>query len=935
MTTADPANYAAFGANAQSFLYDTLGAAIIDGADYVPGTQRLEFYQEGIGAPTPLVIYDTHVAAGETRRHSYEDALYARLSGDNTRPLVLIGGVGSGKSTVVAYLRRLIRHKSDELSAQFPCNCRPCVHQPMVVDCLGLRAHFSPQEQACEALSQLRLLLYDAILGEWLARGGLALAALPPGHAQTLRRLLLATDIAQWSDADTFDYMPQLHPPELVLARPLLSQTLEISEIAALHAEHQQSMSRLDIALAQITRNVRDSEQLTALLLRFWLRECNPRSPRNLLVIDNIDQFPNRSIDAMLSATDALARRISGLRILTPVRPSSINPDGFAHKPSYMYHYGPNCFAMVHRRLIRHILRLSRPELAMHAFSGRASEAEITCLVGVAYVYATVCAAGAGSAMGTEEGQELHPDHSFLRRIRLPERTVGPLTDIIEAIVGTSGRYATAQLERFFRGAYGDFPLLQQLSTLAQADVQLSITYNRLLSWIMGGSESAHFDAGGLANLYRPTRVGRNPYQPTMANVRVLSALSRRPRMQIRDVTRALARYGIPLEITLESLNHLHDKSRLLVWFSQTSELRSGTTDVDQFVTISEHGRSYLSHLIGDFEYLWFCANGLGGYSGARDASFHVKLAECSRLLSAIGEIDRVQMAFAQCSSGTAGGEGLEGSFGHEMASLLVSYSSFERILRVAHAAARDFQSSYAKDLFEAVRLIAEMILRQQRTYELFYGHNGYLIAYSERLERARSAVEALLAEFPPELLSVPLGALRESWVLGIKQFSTEATSPREIASPHDIWNEVIWGTTLGVFQPSELRARESLATALRPAVGQRLALATMLSSRFPTYRGVVESLSTLVDALAVANDLVSRLGHRGPLTDYLAADSIALAAIREQLVNNSFAVDAVVTIDEMDDCKERANAIMRGFVGLAQRVQAHRSEHLGAYWAF
>lgn len=951
----DAMRFTAYRANVGPFIQDIVSAAVIDDADYVPGTQRIDFYEQLFQSAGGFLIYDYKRSTKPANAGPYEEALYQRVASPIPGLLVLIGGLGSGKSTAVRHLFATLEARREELGILHPCTCNPCVRRPIIVDCLDLDRTFSTNECEAEVMMRIRREAYRQIIDEWHLQNGDDPAKLRNEDRKVLRRLVIANDIYHWADGEALEFPAQLHTPALTLPDDLLSYTPKDWNVPVLTRDYLAAANELDAPIQDAISNVGLGKRFTALILGFWLRSCNPRSPNSLIVVDNLDQQPTDNIEQIVNHLHDLDVRHRGLRLLLPMRPSSIVPHGFTKNTNYMYHYGPNCFDLIYKRLHKYVLSRPRSELVAKLGHGRPfavtpSPEEITCFLVVTYIYSLICINGLRPGLGDDADDirpRVHADHDFLHRINFAGAAVQQLADTLAAVVGTCGRYATDQLRRYFDHVYGRHSFLRQIEAagLAKgASPRLGVPFGQIVSSVLGAHDA---DSGltGLANLYSPTRVRPNTKHPTLAKLRVLAFLAVRARVRVSDVIAALAQYGIPWEVSIDALNYLHAKNRLLLWFSRNTDLPTDSPDIEQYVVISEHGQAYLKDLVGDFEYVWFCAQQILAIATSDNVrTFRTRLSDYSQLLADLSMIEWKQMTFRRCSSATVWTVSSSDVDGEEMLSLFILYSSLERALRSAAVAVRRKDSQYVEDVVGVIEALVNLILTRQDDYEVYYGDDGYVNTYALKIDKSRREVERLRGDLAFISINTKLDELVRTWshpAGGLEPMQVgDGRRAREVAVAPGVrsdraWVEFVNGIASSALRPEERHACASLGAALMPLLARRETLSRTLATRFPVFSLVDHELALLVEETKVALDAAERLAaYARPLLDWLERELAGTADLREVLNANAFRIPDLTSMQEMDGLKTRANNISTAYVALAQRLGATTTQHLAVRWS-
>ena len=947
MISDDRQRFFRYSTNVNTFVQTVLGAAIIDDDDYIAGTERIDFHEKLLtGRTFPIFDYKQE---GNGPDGTYEEALFQRLLAEPTSILVLVGGLGAGKSTAVNHLVRMIASRQPEVQVAFPCDCSPCLRAPITPNCIDIGRSYSSEDAVIEVLRLIRRDVYEHLMDEWLGRQGLAPNAVSHSERKVLRRLIIANDIYRWADAEALPFPANLHTAALALRdskENLLSLSLQECRAKALFEQYAEASDLLDQEINTVVHTLNVAKKFTAVVVGFYVRKCDIRNANNTIIVDNIDQQPTEHIEQIVDHLHDLCAKLPGLRILLPLRPSSIAPQGFTYTPEYMYHYGPNCFDLVFRRLQKRVLSQSRDALKRtgkgNIFVRHPTPEEELCFLVAVYLYTSIALRGLHASADTETVvvPEVHQDLEFLHRVTFSGATLKRLSDTLGAIVGKCGRYAIAQLKRYFHHIYAHPFFLKQVlaSTLMMGQsAKLQAPYALIVTALLGDYEG-QAGMSALANLYAPTEHGPNPGRPSLAKLRTLAFLSRRFRVRIADVIRELAAYGIPREVAVGALNYLHDKSRLLLWFSRNSDLRGGKADDEQYVVISEHGQAYLRHLVGDFEYMWFCSQQIAARATGDDyTTFRIRLADYSRLVSEFASTEWMQITFRRWASDVVWEE-TEHLYEGEMLTLYVLYSSLERAVGGAFGARRTREADdFLGDVITTTRALCTLILQCQQKYEFYYGGNGYLSRYGALLSDCRSIVERAI---DVEVLAPLRKALTEVFDSWSAQPHQQAPFAHDLLAeqPFDdqvAWEQFIAGIPFEVTPSPEWVAADAVGARRRRLLLRRQALRQLLETRVPTYGIVETNLELLIGELAKARDAAQSVSSASAsFVDWVDSERTLLDEILHNLKQNSYKVTALSFSAEMDELKHRANNMSSLLVRLATHIGVSRKDHLIVRWS-
>jgi hypothetical protein len=919
----------------------------IDLNDHISDLQRLEFYPSSLEIASELEIDDA--SSQEAEEHpagAYEEALYQRLtSHDGFNLLILIGGLGAGKSTTVRYVENLLKERGASIRTAYPCRCMPiCLRRPIKIDCMSVRGETTLKLLHPGILRAIRFKIYNRLIDEWLARNSLSRDVVREIDAEykVLRRLIISNDLNEWADIERPSLYPiKVHSEALALERPLLKLTPTIEWIAETVRSLRSAVERITDPLLSVTRDADQALDFTSLLVGFYLSMCAPTHPNNLLVIDNIDQLPTEYIETLVHYMHDLAGRNEGMRILIPLRPSSIVPQGFVRDIHYMYHYGPNCFEMILDRVKRSILMRSRHDLAsdQRLFQKGADNDELNVFLFVCYIYAMILSAGYSLSRDRQLHKgfvDVHSDHSWLHKAKVGPRAMRNLSQTLHALVGTSARYANTQLRRYMSAIYSEPWLLKEMlhrGVTGGAVSRFQLPYNLLIGTILGDWENEG-DRTRLANLYRATTTSANPGWPSLTKLRILGLLSHKGRVRVVKVVDDLAQFGIPAERAIEALNYLNDKYRLLLWFSRNSNLQLRKEDLDQYAVIAEHGLSYLYKVAGDFEYIWFCARQIPPTTvGLSDWSFQNRLEEYLRIVNALGQTEWKQLTFRQCSSTTVVMRGEHIDKG-ELLTLWVLLSSLERALGSSGHVLRKREMEEVRQL---VASICRLVITWIERYTILYGGSGYLIRYKELIVTVVMTLEGLTSIIDVAEAARVLALLQEAPVQqGFVWYGRQISAP----AGDDFLSKMAELARGAIPMTREfeeaLRRTEAARLMVWHFVKERRALHELLEKCMPTFTEIDRRVEFLAEQAGEVVQILSAIAATNTSTfGWFVEEKQWLKEVGSQLKDNRFGIRPghVYDSEEMDVLKGRANNIMRIMIRLSQRLGLERMEHLDVVW--
>jgi Cdc6-like AAA superfamily ATPase len=938
----------------QGFINDTLCNEDVDDDLYIEGSVRIDFYADRIRPKIDLHIEECDL------QHNCEDALYERLS--EPRPFnltVLLGGLGAGKTTTVKYMvRRLIKH-AQEFAKEYKCDWDQCLRTPISLDFrdLSLKSALDVGSVVSEVFRRMRLAVYKRIIEQWLRQNGNDIARIARNDKDfvCLRRLLIVNDLLQSGERLT---LSDLFDSRLELEEGLLNSSFSDEELVKLIEQRKKDARVYEKQIQRVTQNSTHSRDFMSTILRFYQSTCHTKNPMNLIVLDNLDQLPTPQIEELLQELHDLATAAEGLPLLTPFRPSSIGPNGYIRPQSFFrHHYGPNNFRMVLSRLERHILTQSRKDLAVvrtkenhKPFPTTPTDTEIDALLVIAYLYARIMSKGVSESKKesspkdvTWEDIKTHPDHSFLKRIRVGQGSLLGLAQTSDALVGVCCRYGLDLMRRYFENAY-DNPYILREAIRLRSDSNLGrqaiFTYADLIACLLRDPPMSDAEESRIANLFDPTTVSGNHW-PSLIKLRILSLLVRKKRQSVRHLDQQLVLMGIPTELTIEALNHLQNKFRLLLWFSTNQPLSTkDPASLNHDVVISEHGERYFRRVVGDFDYVWFCGTALYGRPYTyRGPKFTVKLSDYKVLIERVGKTEWKQIGFSRLRKDAKADVGGVGH-ANQMEVLNVLYSSLGRALVGADITMRvhDETIGLVEELLPLVKEVCSQILFWQKRYEIAYGSNFYISMYEDRISDLKDEITRLQAtgSEPLELLKEFLSAVQSSWLI------EEQPAPvLDLMRLDEISRDQLMGFLERYGRGTLPGLREWVATLdmgkrvnvfKERLVRELCHLAHLLESRIPTYTEVKRLVGFLLNDL---NEVITREADdtmAGGMLRWCLNEQAFLQSMKDILEDNAYVVPSVCSKEEMSELKMRSNNIMAAVRDLARHLGVN-ANHLGAEW--
>lgn len=259
----------------QAFLNDTLSVEDVDDSSYVDGSTKIDFYAAPFRDETRLSIEEYKPGKDSNRSREFEEALFERLLQD--RPfnmLVLLGGLGAGKTTTVKYLLRRFDDRRDQIMNRFICTCTGCFRRPIYLDFRSLDPEraLSRGTIVPDVLHEMRLATYEQIVLEWLQSCGNSVARIKANDRDfmVLRRLFIANDLLYYQGSE-FAGLSELHDSNLTLEAPLTSMRMEDSDLIRLINIYKPHASAYRTKLEKVVTDPYNSLDFMRLTLKFYL----------------------------------------------------------------------------------------------------------------------------------------------------------------------------------------------------------------------------------------------------------------------------------------------------------------------------------------------------------------------------------------------------------------------------------------------------------------------------------------------------------------------------------------------------------------------------------------------------------------------------------------------------------------------------------------
>ncbi len=938
--------------NTTGFLRDLLDPfpdGLWDDDDYIQGSQRIDFYPE-LQRAVNRIDLEADEIANKPKAYPHEEALLDRIGrGKDYKPLILVGGLGAGKSTTVRYITRILLKRVRAGVSTCACGKSPCPRTPLIVDCLGIGEAKKKKAATRQVLKKLRFAIYTRLVEEWLAPHGLDAGEVRSIDNEyiVLRRLLITNDIARWAGPIHPNRNLEFRASLLDLQGNLLERTPTLPLVRELVEQYRGSALLLDDQIHRLTESSEQSRDFMRLLLEFYVSRCAPTNPLNIVVLDNLDELPTGQIENIVDELHDVAAEAPHLQLLIPLRPSSVANRTYKQIINFRYHWGPNNFALVLQRLSKYVLHRSRPDLLNgESFASpwpmgcKPTEEEYRSFLCCIYIYALILSAGKEPERDPTDVLRplLHSDHKFLTHLEVSDGPLRELAIILDALVGRCCRYALDHAQRFVTNFYTRPIILPGLIARLETDLptKIPIAYGNLVYTLI--AENSHpIPIPRVSNLFLPARSGAHPNLPSLTKLRILSYLKGRPRMRVHDLLARLTLHGIPAEATIDALNSLQNKFRLLVWFSKNRELRpTRSRDLEQDVVMSEHGHEYFRRVLGNFEYVWYCAAELAD----RDVSvlsltFRNKLEEYLRLVDLVGETEWKQIAFHRASENANASlsDHLDVS---EMITLRLLYSTLATAvgsLEIALGLRRS--GEYRRGLETLVQDLTEKIRVWQSRYERCYGGTGYLVLYKPFLDQVEGALASLdKRRVLSEEVSQDVRSLAGSWASDPAQSRSIATSYHgNQASLSELVADT-GGDVPGLRELTEELAGNGKATIfLLQFLRARRSLHDLISRRLPTFRQLVEVLKLMILNAEKFIDCAPPAGRDHRAVEWLVGEEQRLRTYLDRFGHNSYVVPELCYEEEMSDLKDKFNNISGIVLDIAVREGIGDLWHLQSRW--
>ena len=358
-------------------LQEFCGEGLRQKQDYVQGSRRIDYDDDTLSRAQRARVEYLKQDGGKGLE-PYETALHRRVRVQKTRNLiVLVGGLGSGKTTTVGNLALELGGQQTFIRRQLMCDCkgRPdCFRVPNHIDNSYLYDNYSAEDVVKEVLRNIRNTALTAIVQRWLSpvstfERPLKVAA---EHRAVLEDVILCTDVRHLARQSNLDR--SVIPRSMRRDRGgLLEETPTPELVNDVVKEFSKYSVAVEEEIAKLTQP--ELDRLTSNVLFLNLKSCTaspdpPKSPKvlnplNLVIVDNVDQLPTEHIEAVLASLESLAAVNKNFQIIVPLRPSSFGEGALTKILPQVLHYGPSSFEVVLRRICTNIFQ--KPRKATHA----------------------------------------------------------------------------------------------------------------------------------------------------------------------------------------------------------------------------------------------------------------------------------------------------------------------------------------------------------------------------------------------------------------------------------------------------------------------------------------------------------------------------------------------------------------------------------------
>lgn len=887
----------------------------------------------------------------------FEETLFQDLcSVEKSNLVIYFGGLGAGKTTTVKYILRRFEERSVELREKYVCSSNPCVRKPIYLEFSNL-VDTDRDRAINDVFHRLRLAIFRRLIEEWLDVSGNNVSIIEAEDPKflVLRRVLIANDLVRFH-GNNYPELAALWSDELALENDDLLYNLRFSDTGLIEKIKlwRRAAQQYESVISRFRDDPENSKTFIILALKFLLSKCSQANPLNLIVIDNLDQLLTPTIDAIIKRLYDIAHQTTYLPLLVPLRPSSISPTGYVSDTQPKDHYGPNNFQMIKERLEKFVLTRSRTELAQPRsesnslpFSHAPSEQELDMLLVVSYIYAKIMNVGVSLTSSERPTIKLHEDHKFLERIYIGERTLDGLALTVDAFVGVCCRYALNVLKRFFANCYSEARMIYEAKKQRRNALEHGLTttfgYSILVYCLLSDAAPGLSREERVANLFEPIPRGRHHGWPTMTKLRILGMLVRNRTRKVNQVLERLELYGIPREVTIEAINSLQDKYRLLIWCSTNEKLRlDDRQHLEADIVVSEHGDEYFKRVVGDFEYLWYCATTLKHIKYQNSPKLTAKLSNYESMIRNLGETEWKQITFYRLRSDCiASSTGIEAS---AMDVLGILYSSLARALQgssIAIAKTED-DNKLVNDFKKHVIDICKLLKLWQKNYQIAFGSNFYLTIFEDQISNLQNEMLTIQKNYKTSIVEIEneLKELQESWLedegpINLISMETESEFSDLEKRILDRFNSgrLSWAQPL----LKNYESSEPASIFICRYIDRREKCIHILSNRLPTFSEASMQFKYMEEDLegitcnsngAASTDLQTR--YRWCLTEL----QFLREEVNEKMEKNKYDVPVECDKEKMTELKSKHNEILSCIEKVARRLGVINTEHLKLRWS-
>jgi|GEM_PF-6464184 len=771
-------------------------------AFYVQGTipTGLPHFSNFFGAKR---VVDVHIDSKLT----YESALIARLTSDSKANItILLGGVGSGKSTTARYVLHQIHAQARKLSPNY-VNHFHCYnglnHQPgsldsgeQIVDRFDFAIWRSVFLMTISCLSHdiVRLILQKHFKSDEvktiLARAG---------DVTALAYWFLSTDVFHSTRSTEFQMA------NLPIARPFqdsITESLRENPTVEIFMNKLDSLdkTKLHDDYNITTSHRRHAESLLSALIYTIGDKLNSLQLRSrwFFCIDNLDQFPTQTIHEIVGTVQNRMKGHEFLRILLPVRPTRAG--AFEYSPTaekintVVTHYGPLPSEVVILRLDLYAFSKSReehrqgkrcldnlgtefmiPATFSCAENDTISDTDIDFFMAIALLWRQINQfelAGLDAQGGhfVSGPPNIHQEFKSLLRLSIRDDAAQDLSSTLRAIVGSNIRNALAHGRSFFDRWYKE-PYCEQLIEFinrvpGSAQTIYVSPYKLLIDPILfDPSDELHVSIQNLFAIKDDPK--SREMRLSLIKPYIISYLAfKGVDVTVHQLARELISAGFFPKDVLTGLLALSNENCGVVWLSefdirsdQKSHIKRRSREL--VVELSDSGEHYATSLFYTFDYLWAC-NAQIEDSARMNLPFSARFKHALAILRSLRSLEYNHIAFARFMGSS------DPSINHfpmgEFLSLRVCYHAVAHIAKVNKVQLSRFLDVIIESKERARQIdltagqmqeLAAVLSEFHSCYRRLYGTRNYELVYSEERRIAYVAgseyLDACLAMNLPE----------------------------------------------------------------------------------------------------------------------------------------------------------------------------------------